>query len=157
MKKTLITDFSRVLLFSKDKNYEGGLNDLYRKIIDDDSKFFEYFELNNDLLSYYKSLKNKLDLFLFTSEIIQQAPPLQKHLKPIFKGIYSALKMNTNKKEERAYHLLIKELGLAADETIYVDDLTNNIVPASKAGLYTIQYKNNEDLIKKIDNLLSQP
>src|SRR5579862_9428561 len=120
MIKALITDFSRVLLFPKDKNYKGSLNALHKEFsIQQEYKLVDHFELNNELLHYYKSLGDKVELYLFTSEIIQDAPELQPFLQPAFKGVYSALKMGVDKKDENAYRQVVSLVGFAPDEIIY--------------------------------------
>lgn len=145
MIKALISDVSRVLLFPKDKNYQGSLNGLHKDTLGRPSyKFFDYFELNVELLNYYKSLQNKLDLYIFTSESIQDAPELQPHWNGVFTKIFSALKMNTNKKDPNAYRMLITDINLKPEEVIYIDDNAENIQAASSVGLQTIQYLDNQ-------------
>ncbi|MDO8451410.1 MAG: HAD-IA family hydrolase [bacterium] len=147
MIKALITDFSRVLLFPKDKSYSGSLNGLHRDLsIQPNYRLLDSFELNTQLLEYYKSLAGKLDLFVFTSESIQDSPELQPFIKPVFKEIFSAMKMEIDKKEESAYKKLVTAVNLDPAEIIYIDDSETNIDAAKKAGLQTILFKDNESL-----------
>jgi FMN phosphatase YigB (HAD superfamily) len=151
MIKALITDFSRVLLFPKNKNYKDSLNTLHKQLSTQSGyRLLDHFELNNELLDYYKSLGDKLDIFLFTSETIQDSPELTPFVQPIFKAVYSALKMGVSKKDEEAYHKLSSMTGFAPDDSIYVDDSEINITTAKKAGFQTILYKNNESLKNKV-------
>ena len=157
MIKALITDVSRVLLFPKDKSYSGGLNALHKeKSSEPDYKFLDYFELNIELLEYYKSLKDKLDLYIFTSETIQDAPELQPDLKLVFKHIFSASKMDISKKENSAYKKLIKEVGLNSEEIIYIDDSQENINAAKQTGLQTILYIDNKQAVSEIMELIEK-
>ena len=72
MIKTLLFDFSRVLLHPTDKTYKGSLNNLHRELKDNESYYlFNYFELNQELLDYLKTVKNKFELCIFTTDIIQ--------------------------------------------------------------------------------------
>ncbi len=155
MTKALITDFSRVLLFPKDKSYSGSLNDLHRKLSSQlNYKLFNHFELNDELLDYYKSLTEKLDLYVFTSESIQDAPELQPLIKPIFREIFSAMKMNINKKDEIAYKKLVAIVNLEPNEVVYIDDNEANIEAARKAGLQTTLFKDNDQLKTRLDAML---
>lgn len=156
----LISDVSKVLLFPKDKNYQGSLNNLHKELSkNEDYKFFDHFELNLELLNFYKSLKNKVDLYIFTSETIQETPTLQEYFVPVFTKIFSALKMNISKKDPEAYEAIIKELNLNSDEIIYIDDNLENIKAAQKSGINVIQYLNNkqtiEEIIEKLEIIVS--
>lgn len=155
MIKALITDFSRVLLFPKDKSYSGSLNGLHRDLSTQANyKLLDSFELNTELLEYYKSLAEKLDLYVFTSESIQDSPELQPFIKPIFKEIFSAMKMGVAKKDENAYRKLIATVNLDPSEMVYIDDSEVNIEAANKAGLQTILFKDNESLKTELQGKL---
>lgn len=157
MIKALISDFSRVLLFPKNRNYKDSLNSLHKELsVRTGYKILDYFELNNELLDYYRSLTGKLDLYIFTSETIQDAPDLRPFIRPVFKGVYSALKMRTSKKEEEAYKRLASTLGLAPREIIYIDDGQANVEAAKKAGFQTILYQDNESLKSELQTKLAE-
>ena len=154
MIKALVSDVSRVLLFPIDDDYKGSLNRLYKEIKDKPSgSFFSHFRVNEELLDYYKKLTNKLDFYIFTSDIIQDAPELQTYWKDIFKEIYSASKMNVNKSEESAYKKLIQKLNQEPNQILYIDDNNINIASAKQTGLHTILYKSNKKLFQQIEHV----
>jgi FMN phosphatase YigB (HAD superfamily) len=152
--KALITDVSMVLLFPKDKGYTGSLNALYKeKIIESNNKFFDFFELNLELLEFYKSLSDKLSIHILTSDVIQDAPDLQSYWKGTINHIFSASKMGTHKSEPEAYKKVLSELGLNANEVIYIDDNRDNITAARQVGLNTVLYKDNSQTFIEVNNL----
>ena len=154
MKKVLLFDFSRVLLYPKDSNYSGSLNDLYRSLLEKESyDFFAYFELNTELLDFLKTIKNKFPLYILTSEIIQNAPEIKTLLDKVFTGIFSAKDLGLSKKDSQIYQLIAEKLHKNPSEIIFIDDTIENIYPAQKAGLQTIQYLSNEQLIKELQNI----
>ena len=154
MIKALVTDVSKVLLFPKDKNYSGSLNALYKeKALDPEFKFFDSFELNTNLLSFYKSLKKDLKIFILTSDIIQDASELQPYWKGTIDDIFSASKMGVKKSEPDAYKVVLKEIKFNPEEVIYTDDIPENIEAAKEVGLQTILYKDNEQVISAIETL----
>jgi len=156
MVKALISDFSRVLLFSKDKNHKDSLNSLHRQLSTrPDYKLLDFFEVNHELLNYYRSLTGKVGLYIFTSETIQDSPELQPFIKPVFKEIYSASKMGIDKKDPNAYKQIVSKLGLTPNEVIYIDDNENNIEAANKAGLQTVLYTDNESSIGELQTKLT--
>jgi HAD superfamily hydrolase (TIGR01509 family) len=151
----LITDVSKVLLFPKDKTYQGSLNALYKENSSrDDFKFFDYFELNTELLDYYKSLKPSLDVYILTSDIIQDASDLQPHWGGVIDRIFSASKTNTHKSEPEAYEKVLSELDLLPEEVLYIDDNTDNIQASLSVGLNSVQYENNKQIFESINSLL---
>lgn len=147
----LLFDFSRVLLFPKDNTYTGSLNTLYKEHVNDlDFNFFDYFKLNTELLDHLKQHKDGLNLFIFTSESIQNAPELQPYLKPVFKQIFSALDMPYSKKESEAYIKIANVLNVSPSEVTFIDDSEENIEAAKEAGLKTIKFVSNDELIKQL-------
>lgn len=154
MIKAIVSDFSRVLLFPKDRTYQGTLNGLHKELAQKPGyNALDHFDLNIDLLDYYQSLKNKVKLYIFTSDIIQDAPEFQQYLQPVFTKIYSASKLNIDKKDISAYKKITAELELSTQEILYIDDNRKNIEAAETAGLKTLLYQNNEDLFTKIGKL----
>ena len=144
-------DFSRVILFPKDPNYSDSLNALYKDHKDEENfDFFKYFRLNDELVIYLNSIKDTNDLYMFTSDIIQDAPELQPTVDSLFKKVFSASKMGTNKALPEAYTMIVKDLGVDVKELVYIDDSLVNIEAAKNAGLQTIQYTNNEKLLSKL-------
>lgn len=153
MIKALLFDFSRTLLFPKDKTYTGGLNDLHKKIQENPNyNFLESFELNKGLLDYLETVKNKFDLYIFTSESIQEDPAIKDDLAKIFTKIFSATEMGLSKKDPKAYEFIAKELNLIPNEILFIDDSSENLEAAKIAGLQTLQYKDNTviDNLKKL-------
>jgi len=151
MIKAIVSDFSRVILFSKDPIYEGSLNSLHKeKSQTSDYNPLDYFELNTDLLDFYKSQKEKVNLYIFTTDSIQDAPEFKPFIEPIFTKIFSALKMGLSKKDPEGYKLIAKELNLNADEILYIDDAPENIEAAKIAGLKTVLYLDNIQTSRKV-------
>ena len=79
MIRAIVFDFSRVLLFPKDSGYTGSLNERHRELSKrGDYKLLEHFSLNEELLSYLDKIKGRYDLYVFTSETIQDSPELYR-------------------------------------------------------------------------------
>jgi FMN phosphatase YigB (HAD superfamily) len=155
MIKALITDVSKVLLFPKDKEYQGSLNALYKeKASLPNFAFFDFFELNNELLEFYKSLKPNLSIYILTSDAIQDAPELQPFWKDTIARIFSASQMNTHKSNPEAYKKVLSELNLQASEAIYIDDSEENLKASKEMGLTSILYQNNNQVILSIKDII---
>ncbi len=156
MIKYIISDFSKVLLFPKDKKYTGKLNDLHKKNLETgDYDFWEQFELNQRLFDYYKALADSYEFFIFTSEYIQDYPPVRQILDTVFRKIFIALEMEVKKDNPKAYHKLSELLNCSPDEIVYIDNFQANIDAANAAGMNAILHKSTDltisEMKKKID------
>ncbi len=143
MINTILSDFSHVILFSKDKTYTGKLNDLNDKLLNEygDYDFFNYFELNQPLLDYYKSLKEKCSINIFTSGTVQNNLSVRKIIDPIFDNIYAAMDFGVIKTDSTAYELIASKINKKTNEILFVDDQKENLQAAEIAGMTAVLYK----------------
>ena len=120
MIKAIISDFSRTLLFPKDKTYEGSLNQLYKELKEKDGfKFFDYFEWNQLLEEFYEKLllEKKIDVYIFTTEKIQEDPEVYPYTQRIFSDVFTVEDTNNlTKDNSEAYELLTDKLELRPEE-----------------------------------------
>lgn len=154
MIKTLLFDFSRVLLHPTDKTFSGSLNKLHRELKDNESYYlFNYFELNEELLEFLKTLKGEYELCIFTTDIIQNDPLIREKIDPIFSRIFSANELGITKKDPESYKFIAKDLGVKPGQIFFTDDTPGNIEVAKEAGLQVHLYQNNRELIGLLKNL----
>lgn len=153
MIKTLLFDFSRVLLHPTDKTFSGSLNQLHRELKDNESYYlFNYFELNEELLEFLKTLKGKFELCIFTTDIIQNDPLIREKIDPIFSKIFSANELGITKKDPESYKFIAEDLGKKPEEIFFTDDTERNIGAAEEAGFKTLLYLNNKELINALNS-----
>jgi len=153
----VLSDLSRVLLFPKDKNYLEGLNELHKKLLAEKGAgypAFEYFELNQELLDYYESLRDSHTFAVFTTDIIQDHPDIRNALKKVFVRIFSARELGVVKNDPFAYQLIASLLKVAPFACIYIDDQENNVNAAKEAGMHAFVYRSNPVLIQQIKAVL---
>lgn len=150
----ILLDFSRTLLFAKDENYKGLMNDLYREVIKNkDYNFLDYFKFNQELLDFLKLLKEKYTLSLYTTDIIQNDPVAKEVLAPIFKNIFAAKSLGISKKDPQGYLVIAEKLNVKPEKILFIDDGEKNIESAKQAGLQVIRYFSNSQLKKDLENL----
>jgi len=157
--KTIIFDFCKVFLFPKNEGYYGELNLLHDELSKDlNYKFSDYFVFNQELLDFIK--ENQIDINfkmnIFTSGDIQETVECQRFLNGYFKRIFSADKLNLNKKEPSSYLILADELDLNPNEILFVDDNRANTVAAENAGLSTITFRNNMQFETEMEGFLAE-
>ncbi len=144
--KTIVFDFSRVLLFPKNQAYQGELNKLHADLSSKPNyKFLENFKFNEDLLNFLEQQKDNIELYIFTTGVIQNTPEVRGRIKGIFRKIFTVADMGFNKESIEAFNGVIKEIGKKPEEITFVDDKVENIEPARKAGLKTIHYHNDNN------------
>lgn len=151
MIKALVSDFSRVILSPADKNYAGGLNLLHKELsAKGDYDFWKFFQLNQDLLAYYKTIGEQINVFVFTSEYIQEHPALQPKMEGFFKGVFSAARLGIKKTDVETYKIIADKIDRKPEEILYIDDKQSNLDAAKEAGLVVILYKSNEQVKEEI-------
>lgn len=156
MIKVLLFDFSRTLIHPKPISFTGKLNDLYREAVSkQDFNFYNQFSLNQELLDFIRTLKDKYTLAIYTTDIIQNDPAVKPIIDEIFKFVFAANDLNIGKREPAGYLVIAKKLKVSPEDILFVDDLPANVEAAQKAGLQTIQFTNNKKLFTELKNKLS--
>ena len=74
---------------------------------------------------------------------------------PALDGVYFSNEMHLAKPDPRCYEKVITETGILPSETLYIDDLTQNIEAGRQAGLQCLQALGDEWL-PTVDTLLNQ-
>lgn len=152
---TLLFDLSKVFLFCKDKNYTGELNALHRKLVSDpDYKFFDHFEFNEELLSFVDKLKEKIDVYMFTSGTIQDTPEVRMKIGNLFKDILSAEKLGLKKNDPASYFTLSERIGKPQEEILFIDDSPPNLIAAQESHMPTLLYTDNIQLMADLKNFV---
>ena len=154
---TVIFDFSRVLLHPKDPQYAGKLNDLYRDVkTKNPFLFFDFFTIDDQLLTWLESRKNTVTLCLYTSEIIQNDPAIFPRLEQTFgKNIFSAKDFGWSKRNSEDYLTLAKKIEVDPQNILFVDDTIENVKAAQAAGYTAIQFFSPEHTIEELSRQLS--
>lgn len=154
MIKTLLFDFSRVLLNPVDGSFLGSLNNLHRQLSQkEDYSALNYFGLNKELMEYLLKLKSFYQLCIFTTDIIQDEPTFKKELDKIFEKVYSAGQLGISKRDPKSYEFILQDLKRKPEEVLFIDDTTGNIDAARLVGIETHLFTSNKELLSILDNL----
>ncbi len=152
MISTIVSDFSRVLLFPKNREYVGSLNNLHDELTQTlgNYDFFSYFELNKELLEIYRNLKNKYTINILTTDKIQDVPEVKRLIEPVFDNIYSAKNFSLKKNDKQLYIEVAELLGQPTNNIILIDDTAANLNAAKSAGMTVFHFHNNTTLMKEL-------
>lgn len=150
----LLFDFSRVLLNVKDKSYSGMLNTLHKETSSQPGyNFFDYFELNEELLKFIDTIKDKYSIYIFTTGSVQNVPEVKKRIGPYFRKIYSSEELGLNKRDPQSYLFIANNLNKKPEEILFTDDQIDNIETARAAGLETIHFQSTWQFISAFNKI----
>lgn len=153
---TIISDFSRVLLFPTDKSYTGSLNALHKNLTKEKGKtydFFKYFSLNEELFAILKNISGQYPVYIFTTDTIQERTEIRNMLDIVVSDIFVANHHNVKKNDMEAYHFIAHKLQKLPQTFLYIDDIEANTHAAIKAGMQAIHFKDNKRLIAELQEL----
>jgi epoxide hydrolase-like predicted phosphatase len=71
-------------------------------------------------------------------------------LNSLFDKIYTSYDLKIDKPHEEAYLLVLKDLNLQPEETVFIDDLQRNTEVASSLGMHTVHFKSYSQLKKEL-------
>ena len=156
--QAILSDFSWVLLHPKNRVYQGSLNGLNRQMGGEEGMgeypFFEYFELNTELLRYLAIIKErvKIPIYMFTTDAIQERPELKRELESLFdriisgreivaRGASQAETLDAVKTDPKSYRFIAEDIHISPQELLFIDDKAANLDAAHKEGYQVLQYK----------------
>ncbi|NMC13411.1 MAG: HAD family phosphatase [Chloroflexi bacterium] len=118
--------------------------------------FIDSHELNQPLINFLKTQKKEFKIGLISNYHDLLRPMLENKLKiaDIFDDIVISAEVKLIKPDEAIYKLALQRLQVKPQEAIFVDDLLENVQAAAQLGIHAIQFKNNEQVISEIKQLL---
>jgi HAD superfamily hydrolase (TIGR01509 family) len=144
----IVSDFSRVLLFPRDRSTVEKLNTMIKRVrLEENYSFFDYFDLNDELLRFYQSLQPAVQTVIFTSGEIQEETEVKSRIAGIVKYVFSAQYHQRSKETVSSYAWLAEQLQTTSQQMLFVDDSSVNIAAAKQAGVRTVQFLNTEQTI----------
>lgn len=142
----ILCDFARVILFPKDASYHGRLD-----------QHSGTFFLNNELLTYFRSMKGKISMNVFSSGRNYEAPEIKNQLDPIFDHFFNTNDLGMSKIDPQVYIHIAQKLNKKPQEIVFIDDVPENVEASRIAGLHGIRYINNEQLFLQLQKFISTP
>lgn len=154
MIKTIIFDFAGVILNPIQDSTVDEVTEIHKEIFPKDPYYFaNHFEINDALLDFLKTKKERFNFVIFTSMMLKNEPELREKIDEVFTKIYSAAELQMRKNDPESFKFLLKDLNLKAEEVLFIDDSEDNILSAKSLGIKTILYKNNDDVINYINSI----
>lgn len=144
MIKAILSDLSKVILFAKDTSYTGAMTDLLLEHRDkSDYNFNDFYYVNEEYLQLLESMKEKIQILLFTQGRMLEEPSLKSRLDKTFNHTTSSAILGYDKNDARAFSEFARQMNLAPNEILFIDDNAEFINAAKAAGLQTHTYVDN--------------
>ncbi len=115
-------------------------------------KYWSAEEVNWGLLEYIRSLRPlyKVGLLSNAWDDLRQTMHERWNIDGLFDEMIISAEVKLVKPDPRIFRLAVQRLQVQPDETVFVDDVAENVDIASKEGLHAIQY---QDLHQTLDRL----
>ena len=140
---TLIIDFSRVLIFSHADVESLNAHHQYLSQHTENYQVLDHFYLNEDLLKLLDTVKNAIDVYLFSDSSLHELPDIRSRITAVCKDIISADESGFKKSDTKAYEWLLARLNVQPEKAIFLDDKAANVEAAAAAGIQAIQFLDN--------------
>lgn len=151
---TLVSDFSRVILFPRNQHYRGTLSSLYRQESQkEDFKFHHHFTFNYDYLDFLQTTKLN-EMYILTANTLVDVPEIQMVVSPLFRDIFKAQDFKYSKKQPQLYRQILEQTHTKPSQAIFVDDTLKNVKAALHAGLQATHFHDTRKLLEHLQTLL---
>jgi glucose-1-phosphatase len=111
-----------------------------------------------DLIAYIRDLRPKYRVGLLSNAWggMRQTLEAQYGIMDVFDSVTISAEVGCMKPEPEIYDICLHQLGATAGQTVFIDDMAENVTAARAAGWHAIQFKGREDLLIGLSALLDQ-
>lgn len=110
--------------------------------------------VNEEIVEFLKVHNAEYRFGLLSAVRIDLETWLENHeLKKYFQFVKTTEQLDMNKAESDIYEMVVNSFELKPDEVLFIDDLSENILAAKKAGLQTLRYVSNKTLAIQLNEL----
>lgn len=119
-------------------------------------EFFAGDVIDRTLLDFIRSLRPRYKTGLLSNgwSDLREYTRLN-HFDDAFDGMTISAEAGIVKPSAGAYELSLKQLGVNADEAVFVDDFIENVEGARAVGISAVHFKGVEGMMKELKKLLS--
>lgn len=119
-------------------------------------EFFSADRLDNNLVEYVRQLHKKYKTALLSNawDDLRQVIAERWHFEDAFDMMIISAEVGVAKPDQRIFRLTLDRLGVAAEESIFVDDFQRNVEAAQSAGIKAIRFKTAHQVRDELEHLL---
>ncbi len=124
------------------------------KVQGNDSWPYEYEQLNTQLAQFITSLRLRYKTATICNRGSREAMNRKFQLDTLFDLMVYDNEEGVSKPDPHIYQFTLERLNLEAHETVFVDDKAQNVEAAQQLGMFAVLFKDTEQAITDIQNLL---
>ncbi len=115
------------------------------------------FEINAPIVDFINFLHKTKKIGLLSNYSDRLRPILENEfgIANIFDDVVISSEVKMMKPDESIYHLALARLDVKPEETIFVDDLIENVEAAANIGIHAIHFQNSAQVIAEIYQLIN--
>jgi len=120
--------------------------------------FREGFELNQALLDFVQTFSPNIKIGLLSnySDRLRRVIEEELNIVHIFDVTIISCEVKLLKPDKAIYQLALERMGIQPNEMVFVDDRIENIESATEMGIHSIQFKETEQVIAEIKQLMRE-
>ena len=118
--------------------------------------FWSGDRLDQQLVNTIRSLRSHYQTGLLSNHFLSLRGELKDvwQIEDAFDAIVISAEEGLLKPEERIYQRILERLAVKAEESVFIDDFSQNITGAQAVGMYAIHFRNPEQALSELKALL---
>jgi putative hydrolase of the HAD superfamily len=119
--------------------------------------YLSQLDPNQRMIDYMRELRERRYRMAICTNNIREWERLWRAKLPvdeIFEVVVDSSVVGTRKPERRIYEITLERLGVAADATLFVDDLEINCDAARELGMTAVWFRDTEQAIAEMESVL---
>jgi len=120
--------------------------------------FFEHLHPNDELFAFMRRLHGRGYRMAILTNNVREWEPLWRTMLPIdelFELVVDSGFEGVRKPDPRIYEVTLQRLGVAAEATLFVDDMEVNCDAARALGMQAVHFRSNAQAIGEIEQALA--
>jgi putative hydrolase of the HAD superfamily len=121
--------------------------------------FFEHLQPNEELFAFMRALRERGYRMAILTNNVREWEPLWRSMLPVdelFELVVDSGFEGVRKPDPRIYELTLERLGVAADATLFLDDMEINCDAARGLGMQAVWFRSNAQAIADVERTLGQ-
>ena len=120
-------------------------------------EFFATDEIDTNLLGFIRHLHKtyKTGLLSNAFDDLRQIITERWHFGDAFDDMVISAEVGLVKPDPHIYHLAVEQLGVKAEQAVFVDDMQHNIDGAKRVGMLGIHFRNPQQMRHELEQLLN--
>ncbi len=120
-------------------------------------KYWSADDVNWELLDYIRKLKPAYKIGLLSNawDNLRQTMHERWHIDGLFDELVISAEVKMVKPDPRIFHLALERIACLPAESIYVDDMEENVMAARREGLLAIHHRETRSTISALEQYLA--